>query len=150
VCTILADDAAEWHEHGYEPVSARWRAVSILRRNPMSDAPILGPVNQVEDLETAGDFEKKHTPFIAVEAVEDKTRISVKVGHYVPHPNEADHFIAWIEIYAGDAPIARFDLSPVATAPDVSVIVNVDPGTSVRAVEYCNLHGLWAAETTVS
>jgi superoxide reductase len=116
----------------------------------MSDAPILGPVNLVEDLESAGDFEKKHTPHIAVEAVEDRTRVVVSVGYYVPHPNEADHFISWIEIYADDAPIARFDLSPVATAPEVSVIVDVDAGTTLRAVEYCNLHGLWAAETTIA
>ena len=32
----------------------------------MSDAPILGPINLVTDLETASDFEKKHTPHIEV------------------------------------------------------------------------------------
>ena len=116
----------------------------------MSDAPILGPVNLVDDLDAADDFEKKHTPYISVEAAEDRTRIGVSVGHYVAHPNDADHFISWIEIYADDAPIARFDLSPVATAPDVSIVVSVDAGTTIRVLEYCNLHGLWAAEATIS
>jgi len=115
----------------------------------MSDAPILGPVNLVDDLDAVTDFERKHTPFIEAIDLDGKTQVTISVGHYVAHPNEADHFIAWIELYAGDAPIARFDLSPVATSPTVSVAVDVDPGTKLKAVEYCNLHGLWAAEIVV-
>lgn len=115
----------------------------------MSDAPILGDVNKVEDLDAVTDFERKHTPFLEAIDADGKTQVNISVGHYVPHPNEADHFIDWIELYAGDAPIARFDLSPVATNPTVSVVVDVDPGTTLTAVEYCNLHGLWAADIVV-
>ncbi|MHB1341722.1 MAG: class II SORL domain-containing protein [Coriobacteriia bacterium] len=115
----------------------------------MSDAPILGPVNHVTDLESAGDFEKKHTPHIDVDVAGDALVVTVTVGWDVPHPNQPDHYISWIELFAGGAPIARFDLSPVATAPVVSVEVALDAGTVLRAVEHCNLHGLWAAEVTV-
>ncbi len=112
----------------------------------MSDAPLLGSINTVADLESATDFERKHLPHITLERTGEKVKVSVGVGHYVAHPNEPDHFIAWIEIIAGDAPIARFDLSPVATDPEVSVVLKVEPGSTLRAVEHCNLHGLWAAE----
>ena len=115
----------------------------------MSDAPILTATNLVSDIEAASDFEKKHTPHIETKAVDGGTKVTVNVGHYVAHPNEPDHYIDWIELRVGDAPIARFDLSPVATAPSVSVVVDVDAGTTLRAVEYCNLHGLWAAEVTL-
>lgn len=115
----------------------------------MSDAPILSAINLVTDLDAVTDFERKHTPHIAVESVDAKLRVTISVGHYVAHPNQPDHFIDWIELYAGDAPIARFDLSPVATDPVVCVVVAVDPGTVLRAVEHCNLHGLWAAEVAV-
>lgn len=115
----------------------------------MSDAPILGPVNMVADLEAAGDFEKKHTPHIDIDEVDGAYVVTVTVGWDVPHPNQPDHYITWIEVLAGDAPIARFDLSPVATSPTVSVVANLDAGTVVRAVEHCNMHGLWAAEVTV-
>ena len=115
----------------------------------MSDAPILGPVNRVADIESAGDFEKKHTPFIAIEPAGDAIRVTIKVGHYVAHPNQPDHFIQWIALHAGDAPIARFDLSPVAVDPEVTVVVHVDAGTELTAMEYCNLHGLWTASVTV-
>lgn len=115
----------------------------------MSDAPILGPLNLVADLSDAGDFEKKHTPHIDVDEVDEGLLITVSVGWDVPHPNQPDHYITWIELFAGEAPIARFDLSPVVTVPVVSVVVNVDAGTVIRAIEHCNLHGLWAADVTV-
>ena len=115
----------------------------------MSDAPILGPVNLVTDRDAASDFEKKHAPYVTVAEADGGQLVTITVGWDVPHPNQPDHYIAWIELLAGDAPIARFELSPVATAPVVSVVVDVDPGTVVRAVEHCNLHGLWATEVTV-
>lgn len=116
----------------------------------MSDAPILAPLNHVLDLDSAGDFEKKHTPDIWTETAEDgKTKIAVTCGSYVPHPNLPDHYFQWIEVQAAGNTIARFDLSPVATDPHVCVVANLDPGTTVRAIAYCNLHGLWAAEVTI-
>lgn len=115
----------------------------------MSDAPILGPVNHVTDLAAAGDFEKKHTPYLVVEKLGDEYLVTVKVGHYVGHPNQPDHFIEWIMLYADDAPIVRFDLSAVAVHPSVTAVVAVDPGTTLKAIESCNLHGLWAAAVTV-
>ncbi|MBS3956736.1 MAG: class II SORL domain-containing protein [Clostridiales bacterium] len=115
----------------------------------MSDAPILGPVNHIVDLDAASDFERKHTPFISAERDGDSVRVTIVVGHYVSHPNQPDHFIQWIELYADGAPIVRVDLAPVAASPDVSFVVSVPSGTTLRAVEYCNLHGLWAAEISV-
>lgn len=116
----------------------------------MSDAPVLGPVNHVTDLDAADDFARKHTPFVAVAAgAAGASTVTVEVGHYVPHPNAPDHFIQWIALVVDGAEIARVDLSPVATAPAVSFSVTLDAGTSVRAIAHCNLHGLWAADVTV-
>lgn len=115
----------------------------------MSDAPILSALNHVIDLDGADDFAKKHTPHIVVDERDGTSTVTVALGHYVAHPNQPDHFIQWIEISANGNAIARFDLSPVATSPVVSTVVNLYAGTTVRAIAYCNLHGLWAAETTV-
>jgi len=113
----------------------------------MSDAPILAGVNKVADLDSAGDFEKKHTPHIACVREDDKVVVTVVVGHYVAHPNQPDHFIEWIEVHAAGAPVARFDLAAVALDPKVTCVLNVEAGTAIAAMESCNLHGVWVAET---
>lgn len=114
----------------------------------MSDAPILSGVNAVTDLDAAGDFEKKHTPYIEAVREGDRVVVTVKVGHYVAHPNQPDHFIEWIAVHAAGAPVARFDLSAVAVEPVVTCTLAVDAGTPLAAMESCNLHGVWVAETT--
>lgn len=113
----------------------------------MSDAPILAGVNTVADLESAGDFEKKHLPFIACERDGGHVRVTVEVGHWVTHPNQPDHFIEWIAVHAAGVPVARFDLSAVAVEPRVSCVLAIEPGTPIAAMESCNLHGVWLAET---
>jgi superoxide reductase len=116
----------------------------------MSDAPILSAAALVEDFEAAEDFDKKHTPYIEFCGADDGgTTVCITVGHEVPHPNEPGHYISWIELLADGTPVARFDLSPVATEPKVSIGVVVDPGTTLRAVEHCNLHGVFAYEVTI-
>ncbi len=115
----------------------------------MSDAPILSALNLVQNLDEATDFERKHTPYVSLESAGDLTKVSVAVGHYVGHPNQPDHYIQWIDIQVNGNSIARFDLAPVAAEPVVSVCVRLEPGTTVRAIEYCNLHGVWAAEAVI-
>ncbi|MDY0341118.1 MAG: desulfoferrodoxin family protein [Coriobacteriia bacterium] len=115
----------------------------------MSDAPILEPLNLVADFEAAGDFEKKHTPYITVEQTDEGHRLNIKIGQEVPHPNQPGHWIGWIELLIGDATVARFDLAPTVSIPVVSVVLDAQPGTVVRAIAHCNLHGLWAYEITL-
>lgn len=117
----------------------------------MSDAPVLGEVTLVADFDSADDFAKKHTPYIEFCGAGEtgRTSVCVTVGHEVPHPNEPGHYISWIELLANGTPIARFDLSPVATNPKVSIEVDVEAGTALRALEHCNLHGVFAYEVTV-
>lgn len=114
----------------------------------MSDAPILAGINRIDDFDSAGDFEKKHTPFIDCQREGDRVRVTVKVGHWVSHPNQPDHFIEWIEVHAAGVPVARFDLSAVAVEPVVTCELNVPAGMPIAAMESCNLHGVWVAETT--
>ena len=94
----------------------------------MSDAPILGPMNRVADIDAADDFQKKHTPYVSAERMGDTVKMSVKVGHYVSHPNQPDHFIQWIMLCVGDSVIATFNLSPVAVDPEVSIVARLDAG----------------------
>ena len=79
---------------------------------------------------------EKHIPVVEVEG----SIVTVKVGE-VEHPMIDAHYIMWIAIETtmgnqrkvlnpGDKPVAQFALLPGEKV--------------VRAVEYCNLHGLYA------
>jgi superoxide reductase len=116
----------------------------------MSDAPAAKGITVVEDFDAAEDFDKKHTPYVEFCGGGDgKTAVCVTVGHEVPHPNEPDHFIQYIEIEVDGKTYARFDLTPVVSSPKVSVELDVESGTTLRAIEYCNIHGVFAYEVTV-
>ncbi len=117
----------------------------------MSDTTQTAPIthNRVTDFDASDDFTKKHTPFITSERTGDKVLLSVEVGHVVPHPNQLDHFIMYIELHAFDVPIARFDFCPGVSDPKVAVQCTLPEGTKVTAIEHCNLHGVWMYEQTV-
>ncbi|MBI5232588.1 MAG: superoxide reductase, partial [Coriobacteriales bacterium] len=78
-----------------------------------------------------------------------KSVVTVKVGYWVAHPNTPDHFIQWIEIQANGLTITRYDMNPVAADPEITCVVNVDPGTTLTALESCNLHGIWVNQIVV-
>ncbi len=104
---------------------------------------------RVTDFEGADDFTKKHTPYITSERDGDKVKITVEVGHEVPHPNQLDHFIMYVELYAFMVPIARFDFVPTVSWPKVTFECTLPADTQVMAIEHCNLHGVWAYEQVV-
>lgn len=107
-------------------------------------------VTLVTDFSAAGDYEKKHTPFMTVEPKEDgHFLLNIKVGHEVPHPNGPDHYITDVELFAGGVSIAKLVLAPSVTYPKFCLPVDLPAGTVVRAVEHCNLHGWWAYEVTL-
>lgn len=115
----------------------------------MNESPILGGVHTVDDIDNADDFSKKHVPFVAFVREGDVVTITVEVGHYVAHPNLPDHWIELVEVHANGAPIMTVDFAAGVVAPKVTCVAMLDPGTDVTVFERCNLHGYWAAETTV-
>ena len=81
---------------------------------------------------------EKHIPVVSVEG----NIVTIKVGE-VDHPMMDAHYIMWIALETnmgnqrkvlkpGDAPVAQFALLPGEKV--------------VRAIEYCNLHGLYATK----
>lgn len=116
----------------------------------MSEYPTVHPVNFVEDLVSADDFARKHTPHISVSEVEGRVFVSVQTGYYVEHPNEPGHFFDWIELYVNGVPVARFSGMAAVAEPNLSVVLNVEQGTKITALASCNLHGVWKAEAVAA
>ena len=89
---------------------------------------------------------EKHVPVI--EADKRAGTVQVIVGKEVPHPNLAEHHIAWVELY-GVKPegqvinLGRAAFAPTYTSPNATFNVPVDQFKSLCALEYCNVHSVW-------
>lgn len=112
--------------------------------------PILQPTKHIVDLEAANEFERKHTPKIDVEKVGEEFLVTVKMGQYVAHPNDPDHFFDFFILYVDEIPVARFGGAPGLVAPELSFKLSPESaGRTVSAVVSCSLHGTWKAAATL-
>ena len=85
-----------------------------------------------EQMEEQG--REKHVPVIE----RTDKGIKVKVGS-IPHPMEDNHYIEWIEAIADDKTMLKF-LKP-GDKPEAEFEIK---DQSVKARDYCNIHGLWS------
>ena len=118
---------------------------------------------------------EKHVPVITLEGQfvpGQPLNVEVSVGKEIPHPNTVEHYIAWIALYyvaeGSQLPIelGRADFSAhgpdVFTEPVFKTTVRLPSPTNnssthnpnvvgtLRAVAYCNLHGLWESESKIA
>lgn len=124
----------------------------------MADLPqLLTKVNKAEDCSNMSDLEKKHVPVIeAPDSVKagEPFDVTVTVGKLLAHPNEAEHHIEWVDLYADYLFLARLDVAAVTTAPKATLSVCLTPemvaGDGVlRAFEKCNMHGVWEGKKAI-
>lgn len=104
-------------------------------------------VNCVADSENMTDLEKKHVPVItAPDSVKlgECFEVTVEVGKYMDHPNDPDHFIGLVELYADHVYLGRAHLTHTRVCPTVKFCVSLDHAfRQLRAFEWCNIHGAW-------
>lgn len=101
--------------------------------------------------ETEG--KEKHVPSIILSDSEIGTVVSIQVGKEVLHPTTPEHHIEWVQLF-GVAQDGKFIQIGVLTfgkgtsLPSGSIVIKKENYTSLTAVAYCNLHGVW--ENSVS
>ncbi len=94
-----------------------------------------------------------HTPVISVKKesrlVPDlpSKEVGVRIGKTM-HPMEEAHHIKYIDWYLNDKFVTRF-FTPLSLYPAVTIFVKA-PGSNVRTVSWCNLHGYWQAESALT
>ncbi len=110
---------------------------------------ILCGVNIPKDEKNLADLEKKHLPVIEAPDKVDQNEtfeINVRVGGIdgVEHPNEAGHFIEWVELYSGDTFLGRAHYSGGVSYAVARFKVELSHAHGpLKAWAKCNLHGLW-------
>ncbi len=109
---------------------------------------------QFADILKGADAEgkEKHVPTIEIiqeHAGEKVNLVHVVVGKETPHPNTAEHYIAWVEVFGVKkeggqvVTLGRSAFAPAMTAPNISFHTPVDEFKAICALSYCNIHGLW-------
>ncbi len=91
------------------------------------------PMKKLEPNTTDAAVEK-HVPVIE----RDGNRVTVKVGGN-PHPMQADHYILFVELLAGNK-VYRQDFNEGDGTAEATFLVE-EQDLTARA--FCNLHGFW-------
>lgn len=108
---------------------------------------ILCGVNRIKNENEMSDLEKKHQIKITAPKKVKKNEpfeVHLEVGMGIDHPNEAAHFIEWIELYSGDTYLGRASFSGGASYPKAVFKVKLSHAHGpLKAWEKCNIHGLW-------
>jgi superoxide reductase len=113
-------------------------------------------INRYEDIsqierEAKKDYIDRHSPFIhcADQAVSGKVLpVRVKVGDAYVHPDEHDHYIAWVQLWNGEKMLAQtsFTAGGLGNLPGhIEVEFNIVPTANMKlmAMSFCTKHGLW-------
>jgi superoxide reductase len=89
----------------------------------------------------------QHTPLIdAPDRIkkDEYFEVNVMIGRLQDHPNEPDHFIEWIELYAGDTFLGRSQFNGGSSYPESSFMVKMTHAQGpLKVWAKCNRHGLW-------
>ena len=110
-------------------------------------------VNEPADVDNPSDLEKKHTPVIdAPDEVKagECLAVTVEVGKLLAHPNDHDHFIQFVELYADETFLARGSLTSVKSCPKMTFCIALKGSAEeLRAYCHCNMHGTWVGRKAV-
>lgn len=115
--------------------------------------------------------QEKHVPVIEGPETVAKGEVAlfqVTVGKEIPHPNTTEHHIRWIALYfapegekfpyelgrmeftAHGESVAGANQGPAYTQPQATFAVKLDRSGVLYATSYCNIHGFWKSERTVT
>jgi desulfoferrodoxin-like iron-binding protein len=101
-------------------------------------------VHSIEDIDTATDFELKHTPNVEVVEQASGQLIKVTIGlKGITHPQTEEHYIEWIRAFDGTEPLGTITFGPNETVFAEFEVERTSSQIIVQAL--CNLHGVWEA-----
>ncbi len=123
------------------------RGAALLALFVWSGVSIAGPFDSLQR-----ETNIAHTPIISAP---DKVKpgeafdVMIAIGEK-QHPSLTDHFIRYIALYAGDVEVARVDLTPTMSVPQVTLTVTLQTSTTLRALAAPNHSAPWVAEHPIT
>ncbi len=106
------------------------------------------------DKEAKKDYIDRHSAFVHCDKTAEKGKkftVKVKVGDQYPHPDDFDHYIAYVQLWDGEFMLASTHFAPgtLANQSDhVEVDFHIIPKKNMKltAMAFCTKHGLWQSD----
>ena len=116
-------------------------------------------INRYEDIseierEAKKDYIDRHSPFIHCEGRAvggEKFTVKVKLGEEYVHPDDFDHYIAYVQLWNREFMLGQASFAP-GTLGNIPGHVEVDfhivPTRNLKlmAMSFCTKHGLWQSD----
>ncbi len=116
-------------------------------------------INRYVDIDTIEkeakkDYIDRHSPFIHCETSAkkgEKFNVRVQMGNEYKHPDDFDHYIAYIQLFSGETLLGQttYNAGAQGSAPaHASVTFEIVPTKDMNlvAMSYCTKHGLWESD----
>ncbi len=104
----------------------------------------------------APEFEgkEKHVPDITLSQGDMGTIVTIKVGKEVMHPTTKEHQIEWVKLFGETrdgkfVQIGTLEFGKGTALPVGTLTMKREDYTSLTALVYCNLHGVWDNSITL-
>ena len=109
------------------------------------------------DREAKKDYIDRHSAFLFADAkakAGEKFKVKVKVGDEYKHPDDFDHYIAWVQLWDGENMLAQANFTAGAMgnqAENLEVDFYIVPKKNMKLISqaFCTKHGLWQSEELV-
>ncbi|WP_041354007.1 class II SORL domain-containing protein [Nitratiruptor sp. SB155-2] len=103
------------------------------------------------DREAKKDYIDRHSPFVICDSTAkkgEKFQVKVRVGNEYSHPDDFDHYIAYVQLWDGERLLGQATFTPGTLANEksqVEVDFYIIPTKKLKltAMSYCTKHGLW-------
>ncbi len=106
------------------------------------------------DKEVKRDYIDRHSAFIHCEKSAEKGKkfkVKVRVGDQYPHPDDPDHYIAWVQLWnrekmLGQAHFVEGALGNIPENLEVDFYIVPQGSLKLTAQAFCTKHGLWQSD----
>jgi len=119
-------------------------------------------INKYQDISTIDkeakkDYIDRHSAFVHCDSVAkkgEKFKVKVQVGDEYKHPDDFDHYIAYVQLWNGETQLAtaHFVAGALGNQPEnleVDFYIVPQKKMKLTATAYCTKHGLWESDPVV-
>jgi superoxide reductase len=108
-------------------------------------------VLHVADPSSPTEAEQLHAPVIELPGAvvaREMFAVTIKIATH-PHVMEAGHYIQFVDLYADQTFLSRVTFTPTSPKPKVTLFLELNESTMLRAMAFCNLDGFWESKRWV-